>query len=212
MRAEIDGLCPADVPGGPSVWHRELLARTTSLARHLEPRIPVRFRSQIAADDVVQDALLAAARGARGYSGKSGEELNRWLWRVAENCLVDRIRELRTLKRGGQALPNQRWSSLGELLHDLKSVGRTPSSDAAATEARHAVGLVLEGLPASWREAIQLRYMGGLTDRAIAKRMGKSPMAVRGLIYRGMAALREQLGTASKYLSDVLSDEAVVED
>jgi RNA polymerase sigma factor (sigma-70 family) len=49
----------------------------------------------------------------------------------------------------------------------------------------------VERLPSVQRDAITLRYAGGLTAREIAGTLGKSEAATQKLLSRALAALRE---------------------
>ena len=52
------------------------------------------------------------------------------------------------------------------------------------------------------RDAISLRFFAGLSAREAAEVMGKQEGTVRGLQFRGIAALRRQLGIDADDLSD----------
>jgi RNA polymerase sigma-70 factor (ECF subfamily) len=52
----------------------------------------------------------------------------------------------------------------------------------------------LERIPETQQEAIRLRYVEGLSLKDISEKMGKSEMAVAGLLKRGLRSLREFLG------------------
>jgi RNA polymerase sigma-70 factor (ECF subfamily) len=51
-------------------------------------------------------------------------------------------------------------------------------------------------LPEDFREVIVLRNLEGLPHEAVARRMGRSPGAVRMLWVRALARLREELPRA----------------
>jgi RNA polymerase sigma-70 factor (ECF subfamily) len=57
-----------------------------------------------------------------------------------------------------------------------------------------AVGRALAELTADQREAIELRFFGGLSAREAAEVMGKQEGTVRGLQFRAIASLRRTLG------------------
>ena len=59
---------------------------------------------------------------------------------------------------------------------------------------RSAVIAALHGLPVRQREALVLRYYGGLSVAEIASAMGISQGAVKSHVSRAMSALRDVLG------------------
>ena len=61
--------------------------------------------------------------------------------------------------------------------------------------------LALSQLPEDYREAIRLQFMEGMGYQEIADEMGKTPGAIQGLVKRARQKLRDNLGTASAYLS-----------
>ncbi|MGH3280180.1 MAG: SigE family RNA polymerase sigma factor [Trebonia sp.] len=63
---------------------------------------------------------------------------------------------------------------------------------------RSAVASALRALPVRQREAIVLRYYGGLSEADIAKAMGISKGAVKSHTARAMAALRVALGQGTQ--------------
>ena len=57
----------------------------------------------------------------------------------------------------------------------------------------------LERLEPDHREAISLKDLAGLSLRETAERMGRSPAALAGLLYRGRLCLRELMGGADAH-------------
>ncbi len=62
-----------------------------------------------------------------------------------------------------------------------------------ARESADAIRHAVRSLPAAQREAIALRYAGGLSAREIGGILGKSEAATQKLISRALAQLRETL-------------------
>ncbi len=52
-------------------------------------------------------------------------------------------------------------------------------------------------LPAAQRDAVAYVKLLGLSYERVARRMGRSESAVRGLVARGLATLAEELGPES---------------
>jgi RNA polymerase sigma-70 factor (ECF subfamily) len=122
-----------------------------------------------AAEDVAAEALARAyARWPRvsGLAYRDG-----WVLRVAANLAVDRLR-----KRPPVMAP-------------------APMPDAVEAEAlRLALSAALGALPRRQRQAVALRYLGGLSDGEVAQALGISLGSVKTHVHRGLAALRLSLG------------------
>ena len=64
------------------------------------------------------------------------------------------------------------------------------------------VAVAMAALTDEQRDAIALRFFAGLSAREAAEVMGKQEGTVRGLQFRGLAALRRQLGIDEGTTSD----------
>ena len=71
----------------------------------------------------------------------------------------------------------------------------TPSQRASRREQAVLLADALDRLPADYREVIILRHLEGLTFPEVARRMGRSLDSVEKLWMRGLARLRQGLGT-----------------
>lgn len=105
------------------------------------------MRDPLAAQDVVQDAILHAIEAHGSFRGSDPKA---WLLRIVRNTAYD---ALRAMKRRGEGL--------------LEDEIADPAPDAEATTMhRQALGHVeamLERLPMEWREALILRELEGLS-------------------------------------------------
>ena len=159
------------------IWeYRDDLER---LARHL-------CRHPEDAADVAQTALLKAAEKLDGFRGEAS--LRTWLHRIATN-------ECRMMRR------RRAPSSLDALFDDVAE-GRAPERVETAPdpeeivldlEARESVLAALETLPDRHRCVLLLVDGNGLSYRQAAQVMGVSDPALRSLLFRARAALREAL-------------------
>ena len=75
------------------------------------------------------------------------------------------------------------------------------SRPARMREAVSAMQIALASLPDDYRQAIRLRYVEGRTLAEVAKSVGRSEDATRGLLHRAKRKLRDAMGRASAYLS-----------
>ncbi len=77
----------------------------------------------------------------------------------------------------------------------IPSETTSPSQRMMRDEAAARLAICLERLPETQAEAIRLRYLEGMSLKEIAQRMGKTEMAVAGLLKRGLCSLRLDLLT-----------------
>lgn len=153
-----------------------------SLTLRLAPRIlamSARMLSDRAeAEDVTQEAMLRLWRIAPDW--RQGEAMvQTWLYRVARNLCLDRLRK-------------RRGSGLDEI--------DEPADDAAPIDARlierdraQALNQALDKLPERQRDAVRLRLIEGLANPEIADVLGVSVEAVESLTARGKRALKSLL-------------------
>jgi RNA polymerase sigma-70 factor (ECF subfamily) len=166
---------------------RDALAARTNLAafgpiyeRHREA-VWRYLRGRCGSDD---DALeLTAVTFERALTGigryrPRGGGMRAWLLRIARNAAIDHGR------RHGRVSP------LGDH-HDRADAGPTPEEMATGAETRDALLGLVATLPPDQRDAIALRFGGGLTAREIGTVLGKREGATQKLISRGLARLRE---------------------
>ncbi|HWW90966.1 MAG TPA: sigma-70 family RNA polymerase sigma factor [Solirubrobacteraceae bacterium] len=151
----------------------------TLVRRHRRPLIRYCRRmglSEARAEDVLQQALLQAwlalKRGSDVHAPKA------WLHRTVHNIAVNVLRSSR--------------DDHGPL-EDRKRVDTSPSAE-SAFERRIAVRQTLSdvaALPQMQRDAIVLTSIDGRSHAEVASALGVSHGAVRGLLYRARATLRD---------------------
>jgi RNA polymerase sigma-70 factor (ECF subfamily) len=101
-----------------------------------------------------------------------------WLLAIARNAWVDGYRR-RIPVADLAAVP------------DNATPSPSPEAAAVAAEERALVRRLLSELPDVARDALALRYAGGLPSRDIAQVIGKSEDATKKLLSRSLASLRE---------------------
>lgn len=131
------------------------------------------------AEDAVQDSFLKAWKH-RG-SGPSPEKFQGWLFTICRNRAVDMSRKKR-------AMPCDE-----EQLESFEAVERAPDKAAASAEIGAHISSALSRLPERYRLALTMRYIEDLDARTIEEAMNISEGALRGILGRGLTALRERL-------------------
>ncbi len=128
------------------------------------------------AEDVVQEALAKAHRALS--SGDAEISLRPWLYAIVRNRALNALRD------------EPAHDHLDESFDGVPQ----PQDVAARREELAALTARLKGLPAPQREAIVKRELEGRSHDEIASALGLSVGAVRGLIYRARATLRDGAG------------------
>jgi len=177
------------------------------LAAFIRREIPAELRSQFSAEDVLQEAYVDAFRNIGQLVPKSDRAFARWLRTIAEHRLTDRLRALRSKKRGGkrrrvQGLPGGERSTMAGLLELVSDGAMSPSGRAVQGEALRALQIHLSALPERHRQAVRLHHLDGLDLERVAAEMGENPDAVRGVLYRARKKLRDAMGRSSLWFLD----------
>ena len=131
------------------------------------------------AEDHVQEALLSAWRGIRGF--RKGLPFKPWLVRILVNVVLSQRRR--------RALPAH---SLEED-DDLHGEATDLADAAAAREDRQAVRRALAGLTAEHRQVIVLRYFAELTVTEVAQALQVREGTVKSRLHRALGSLKDQL-------------------
>jgi RNA polymerase sigma-70 factor (ECF subfamily) len=136
------------------------------------------------AEDVVQETLLRAWRGIRGFRGRSG--FPTWLHRIAVN------EAHRTLEKGTRRPRTVRLAP--EHLQVSTSPDHEPAQQAEYQELRTALESALFDLPLPYRTAVVLRDIEGLSTRAAAEIAGVGEAAFKSRLHQARLKLRASLG------------------
>ncbi len=162
-----------------------------------QARLGARLRRVVNPSDLVQQTFLEACRDFDQFEGTTPAQWRAWLRRIlAHNlaALVERhvqaqkrdVRRQVSLERGSAAADD----STPGLRVVLASPVSSPSTQAQQHEVTAAVAERLARLPAPHREVLRLRNLDGLAFEEVARRMGRTPGAVRTLWVRALDRLR----------------------
>jgi RNA polymerase sigma-70 factor (ECF subfamily) len=165
-----------------------LLART---------QIDLHLQGRVAPSDVVQETFLQACRQFGQFRGGSDKELLAWLRQILVHHLARLVeKQVRAQKRDvRREVSLERCRSMldhssAQLEAALVHHGSSPSAQAQRRELAALVADQLARLPAPYREVIVLRNLEGLPFDEVARRMGRTPGAVRILWLRALDQLR----------------------
>jgi RNA polymerase sigma factor (sigma-70 family) len=129
------------------------------------------------ADDLVQEAFLRLIREVE--AGRAPDNTSAWLYRTASNLAVSRARRASVARRMAPHLV-------------VREVGESPEAAVLAAERSARLQRALACLNDAERNAVVLAAHGA-TGPEIALRLGKTPMAIRSMLYRARGRLRLEL-------------------
>ena len=155
-----------------------------------------RLRDKFDPSDIVQETLFEAVRDWDHCCGGSEEERLAWLRRMLANNLLDGVKRFRANKRDvgrERSLEESVQATLGRLGEMLAGDVSTPSCRVMREERDLRIAEAVAALPEAQREAVILQRWHGWTLAQIGERLGKSPEAVAGLIFRAQRVLHQSL-------------------
>jgi RNA polymerase sigma-70 factor (ECF subfamily) len=148
-----------------------------------------------AAEDVFHDVWIKVMQALPKYQPTAGS-FRPWLFRVAANAAVDRLRKDK--RRAGPELDAPAGDESSERVVD-RVAGHAPSpeSEGIGSEIARDLELALVRLPERQRNAVLLRHQQGMSYREISSTLRVPEGTAKTLVHRGAQALREQLSNWS---------------
>ena len=137
-------------------------------------------------DDLVQETWLRVLERGRSYDGESRFEP--WLFAIARNLAIDHTRKRRLV-----SLDSNDDDEHEPALVSPISNAASPFEQAARSEDAKHLARSLQSLQPVYREALVLRFQEELSLQEISQVVGASVSTVSSRIYRGLAALRQQM-------------------
>jgi RNA polymerase sigma-70 factor (ECF subfamily) len=139
------------------------------------------------AKDVLQDTLLAMARGVRDFRGASS--ISTWLYTIARSfCLKKR--------RRSKFAPDQECSletGAPAEARTLADPAESPDEALAGRQIDRALRQTIAALEPMYREVLLLRDAEGLTAPEVAEILGLTTQAVKSRLHRARLAVRERV-------------------
>ena len=178
----------ARTAGGDERAFAELIARhgdrIAALARHL-------LGPAADTDDIVQESFLRLWTQAPAWR-PGGAQVSTWLYRVASNLCIDRLR-----KPAATAL---------DTIAEPADPRPRPDQDHAASRAAMRVEAALQQLPPRQRMALVLCHFEELSNIEASELMGITVEALESLLARGRRTLRHALEDERAWLIAALRD------
>jgi RNA polymerase sigma-70 factor (ECF subfamily) len=163
----------------------ELYDRYGTPAYSLARRV---VRDPSLAEDVVQEAFVAAWRGAARFAPERGTAAT-WLMTLVHRRAVDLVR--REQRRRADSLPDD--------FDELRADGDGSASEGVwlRLEREHMQD-ALARLPDAQRELLELAYYGGFTQMELAERLGRPLGTIKSQMFAGLTRLRELIETHTR--------------
>ena len=139
------------------------------LRRFIQKHVP----SAADTGDILQDTFVKIHKNLPHL--RQIEKLTSWVFQIARNTISDYYRH----RKDSPDLPEDLSDSAEEFDQDLTS------------EVASCLRPMVEELPNSYREAIELVEYGGITQQTLAKRLGLSPSGAKSRVQRARAKLKE---------------------
>ena len=151
----------------------------------------LQLRDSHAAEDAVQETLLAALAGEASFAGRAN--LRTWLTGILKHKIVDAIRKT---SREAPALSEDEFDALfDERGHWIEMPAAWTDPDASLDQKRFfaTLELCLSRLPQRTAQTFMMREHLGLETDEICKELAITPTHCWVLLYRARMALRECL-------------------
>jgi RNA polymerase sigma-70 factor, ECF subfamily len=137
--------------------------------------IESRIADDAAAEDTLQNVFLKMHAGLPSL--KDGSKLQSWLYQIARNAIIDYYRS----QKPAVDIPES-------LTHAKPDPG-----EKVTRELSDCLQPMIQRLPETYREAVILSELKGLTQKEVAKVQGTSLSGAKSRVQRGRALLKEML-------------------
>lgn len=134
------------------------------------------------AQDVLQETLIAVARGIRDFRGSSS--LSTWLYAIARSFCIKKRRRSKFAPHAERSLAD---------IDDVKSATPDPEAAAVGRELSDALASAIAALEPRHREVLVLRDVEGLNAPEVAEVLGISTEAVKSRLHRARLSVRAAL-------------------
>jgi RNA polymerase sigma-70 factor (ECF subfamily) len=165
-----------------------------------QPKI-LRYLSRLVGDqeaeDLTQDVFIKAHRALVNFRGES--QLSTWLYRIATNTAMDKLRSPSFLRDGQVSLSEDSVESdqAGYYDHAILVKEEKPlvEKQLIREEMNECIRGYIEKLPNAWRVVIVMSEYEGLKNNEIANILGVTLDTVKTRLYRARVKLKEDLET-----------------
>ena len=142
------------------------------------------------AEEILQEAFFRAWQQGGSFSAGRGTFIT-WLLSITHNLSIDEIRRRR---RRPQKAESEEPEQVLAAVPDT-GAGADVEDEVWLGALRDTIGVALAQLPPAQREAIEMAYFQGLTQREIAEALGEPLGTIKTRMRLGLQKLRDALGS-----------------
>jgi RNA polymerase sigma-70 factor (ECF subfamily) len=135
--------------------------------------IEKRVSDKSALDDILQDVFIKIHSGIDKLEDSS--RIQSWLYQIARNTIIDYYRT----RRITEELPEE--------------IGYEANDNDVMGELSECLGPMIQALPETYKEAVELFELEGIDQEQIADRLGLSLSGAKSRVQRGRRKLKEML-------------------
>ena len=148
-----------------------------------------------AAEEVVQATLCKALAGLKSYRGEAA--LFTWLCTICRREIADHL-ERQGRRSQTIALIEDSPDVRAALDSLAATLGRDPESEVHSKEVARLVHLTLDVLPRAYGDALEWKYVHGLSVKEIATRLNLGDKAAESLLTRARQAFRDGFAAVAR--------------
>jgi RNA polymerase sigma-70 factor (ECF subfamily) len=142
------------------------------------------------AEEILQEAFFRAWQQGGSFSAGRGSFIT-WLLSITHNLAIDEIRRRRRRpQKADSEEPEQILDSVADT-----GAGADVEGEVWLGALRDTIGRALADLPPAQREALEMAYFRGMTQREIAEALGEPLGTIKTRMRLGLQKLREALGS-----------------
>ncbi|MBI4307007.1 MAG: sigma-70 family RNA polymerase sigma factor [Chloroflexi bacterium] len=156
------------------------------------------------ADDITQEVFLKVSQSLQRFRGES--QLSTWIYRIATNAALDRLRSRRSHIVTVSSLPGEAGGEDAAEIEDRDTWTGEARPEVDQVIIRKEMSACIRGyveeLPEDYRAAIVLSDIAGLKNAEIARILGVSLDAVKIRLHRARARLKNMLEEGCTFYHD----------
>lgn len=172
--SEIENLVTRAIDGNTQAFGELYTYYVTKIYRYVYYNV----HNKEQAEDITQEVFLKAWKAIGSCKGKE-KTFSSWLYRIAHNLIIDKIRK-----------SQKKIAHEAELPEDVRDMSEGME---ISLEQRDLLK-VIDVLSPNQRQVILMKFIENMDNREIAETMGKSTGAIRILQMRALEVLRNTLG------------------
>ena len=138
------------------------------------------------ADDLLQEIFMEIWNQAAHYSAQKGKPLG-WIVTLTRRRSIDRLRKKQAYARAEERLQNETEQQPDAWVHN------STEDDIEMSDTRRLIMGVLKNLPPAQREAIDLAFYHGMSQREIAAKTGIPLGTIKTRLELGLKKISEAL-------------------